>query len=92
VPYISIIWPVLEPVGVSTSTISPTFMVRGPDECRVVFENDRPITATYAEAGAHVLHQVAARARPFELGVFDNELEIADRFFFNDSAAEALFV
>jgi hypothetical protein len=32
----------------------------------------------YAEAGAYVLHQEALRARPIDLGVFDNELEIAD--------------
>jgi hypothetical protein len=47
----------------------------------VVFENDRPLVATYAEAGAYVLHQEAPGARPIDLGVFGNELEIADAIF-----------
>jgi hypothetical protein len=56
----------------------PGPVVRGPDECDVVFENDRPVVATYAEAGAYVLHQEAPGARPIDLGVFDNETEIAN--------------
>ena len=55
----------------------PGPVVRGPDGCDVVFENDRPVVVTYAEAGAYVLHQVAVGARPIDLGVFDNALEIA---------------
>ena len=39
---------------------------------------DRPVVVAYAEAGAYVLHQEAAGARLIDLGVFDNELEIAD--------------
>jgi hypothetical protein len=48
-----------------------------PDGFDVVFKNDRPIVVTYAEAGACVLHQDALGVRPIDLGIFDNELEIA---------------
>jgi hypothetical protein len=57
---------------------TPRPVVRGPDGFDVVFENDRPVVVIYAEAGAYVLHQKAAGARPIDLGAFDNELEIAD--------------
>jgi hypothetical protein len=33
---------------------------------------------THAETGEDMLHQEAAGARPIDLGVFDNEFEIAD--------------
>ena len=36
---------------------SPGPVARGPDGFDVVFENDRPINVTCAEAGACVLHQ-----------------------------------
>ena len=35
----------------------PGPVVRGPAGCDVVFENDRPVVVSYAEAGAFVLHQ-----------------------------------
>jgi hypothetical protein len=57
---------------------TPRPVVRGPDGFDVVFENDRPVVVICAEAGAYVLHQKAAGARPIDLGAFDNELEIAD--------------
>jgi hypothetical protein len=57
---------------------TPGPIARGPNRFDVVFENDRPVVVAYAEAGAYVLHQEAAGARPIDLGVFDNELEIAD--------------
>jgi hypothetical protein len=44
--------------------------------------------AAYAETGADVLHQEAAGARPIDLGVFDNEFEIADSIFAVDSCVE----
>ena len=53
-------------------------MVRGPVSYDVVFENDRPVVVSYAEAGAFVLHQAALGLGAIDLGVFDNELEIAD--------------
>jgi hypothetical protein len=56
----------------------PGPVARSPAGCDVVFENDRPVVVAYAEAGAFVLHQEAVGARPIDLGVFDNELEIAD--------------
>ena len=57
---------------------SPGPVARGPASYDVVFENDRPVVVAYAEAGAFVLHQEALGARPIDLGVFENELEIAD--------------
>jgi hypothetical protein len=57
---------------------TPGPVVRGPDGFDVVFENYRPVVVTYAEARAYVLHQHAPGARPIDLGVFDNELEIAE--------------
>jgi hypothetical protein len=60
---------------------TPGPVARGPNGCDVVFDNDRPVVVAYAEAGAYVLHQEAAGARPMDLGVFDNELEIADSVF-----------
>jgi hypothetical protein len=42
------------------------------------FREDRPIMGTHAETGEDMLHQEAAGARPIDLGVFDNEFEIAD--------------
>ena len=51
-----------------------------------VFENDRAVVVTYAVAGAYVLHQVALGARPIDLGVFDNELEIAAQLLAHESA------
>ena len=40
----------------------PGPVARGPAGCDVVFENDRPVVDTYAEAGAFVLHQAALGA------------------------------
>jgi hypothetical protein len=57
---------------------SPGPVARGPAGYFVVFEDDRPVAVTYAEAGAYVLHQEALRARLIDLGVFDNELEFSD--------------
>lgn len=57
----------------------PGPVVRGPTAFDVVFENDVPIVVIYAEAGVFVLHQVAQGSRSIDLGVFDNELEIAER-------------
>jgi hypothetical protein len=57
---------------------SPGPVARGPAGYDVVFEHDRPVVVAYAEAGAYVLHQEALGARPIDLDVFDNELEIAD--------------
>jgi hypothetical protein len=39
------------------------------------------LVVTYAEAGSFVLHQEAVGAKLIDLGVFDNELEIADAVF-----------
>ncbi len=57
---------------------TPGPVARGPNGYDVVFENDRPVVVAYAEAGAYVLHQEAVGARPIDLTVSDNELEIAD--------------
>jgi hypothetical protein len=65
---------------------TPGPVVRGPDGYDVVFENDRPVVVTYAEAGAYVLHQVAFGARPIDLGVFDNEFEVAAQLLAQESA------
>jgi hypothetical protein len=35
-------------------------------------------SSEYAEAEAYLLHREVAGARPIDLGVFDNELEIAN--------------
>ena len=59
---------------------TPGLVVRGPNGYDVAFENDRPVV-TYAEAGSFVLHQEAVGAKLIDLGVFDNELEIADAVF-----------
>lgn len=72
------VWPV-------HATAGP--VVRGPHAYDAVLENNEPVVVTYAEAGLYVLHQAAPEkgARPIDLGVFDNEVEILDLLLSNES-------